>query len=132
MTKKLYHQFVCSSLMLPEHRHRLAEHREKGARDLRLEETAPDEQQLEQFQRLVKQSMPARLPLRVTFIDNRDRRTFTGVIQVRQPEPDRLRFQSRDRVCSIPIASIVHLEPAPAQSTPDHGPPGRGLHPRKS
>jgi hypothetical protein len=33
LKKKLYHQFACSSLMLPEHRARLARHRQKSARE---------------------------------------------------------------------------------------------------
>lgn len=112
MKKKLYHQFVCSSLMLPEHRARLARHRisTQGTEHRR---PVFDEQQQEQFQRLVEQSMHSGLPLKVTFVDNGGCRTLTGVIPERQPDPGRLRLQSGDRVVTVPVAAIVQLEAAP-------------------
>ena len=113
MKKKLYHQFVCSSLMLPEHRARLARHRQKSAREACRGKFAPaDEQQLEQFQRLMEQSMHSGLPLKVIVVDNGSCRTFTGVILERQPDPARLRLHSGDRVITVPVAAIVHLEAA--------------------
>lgn len=111
MTKKLYHQFICSSLMLPEHRARLAQHRQNCAREICRERPAfTDEQQLEQFQRLLDESLHSGTALTVTFMESGRRRTFTGVVCGRQPEPDRLRFRLEGRMLAVPVAAIVYLE----------------------
>ena len=58
MRKKFFHQFAGSSLMLPEHRARLARHCQKKAREEKRKLPGPpDEQHLEQFQRLVERCM---------------------------------------------------------------------------
>ncbi len=108
MRKKLYHQFACSSLMLPEHRARLARHHQ----DKVWESSLPpaDEQQLEQFQRLIEQSMHSGRALRITFRESGRYRAFTGVALEQQPESERLRFRRGEQVLTIPTAAIVHLE----------------------
>lgn len=107
MKKKLYHQFACSSLMLPEHRAGLARHRRNRAAE---ERPAIDEQQLEQLQRLVKRSIAAGLPVTVTFFEKGARRACTGVIPGRQPDPGRLRIQTERGVLAIPVTAIVQVE----------------------
>ncbi|HOA36227.1 MAG TPA: YolD-like family protein [Bacillota bacterium] len=114
MKKKLYHQFACSSLMLPEHRARLARHRQKKAWEAKQNLPGPpDEQQLEQFQRLVEQSMNSGLPLKISCVENGNICRFTGVVQKQQPDPGRLRLQAEGRVLAIPVSAIVRLEAAP-------------------
>lgn len=114
MKKKLYHQFACSSLMLPEHRARLARHRrEEALEEWQRRHGPPDEQQLEQFQRLLEQSMHEGLPLKITCLEKGRRHSFTGVVQKRQPHPNRLRIQAEGRVLAIPVSTIVRLEAAP-------------------
>lgn len=120
MKKKLYHQFACSSLMLPEHRARLDRHRREMVREASGEPLAPaDEQQLEQYQRLAERSVRAGLPVRVTFVEGGSGRTFTGVIRERQPDPGRLRLQSGGRSLDIPITAIIRLEAAPGTEQKD-------------
>ncbi|HHW74960.1 MAG TPA: YolD-like family protein [Firmicutes bacterium] len=115
MKKKLYHQFACSSLMLPEHRTALARHRRnKAAEGLRSYFADADEQQLEQLQRFLERSGEAGLTVEVTFTDGPVRRTLTALLRRRQPDPDRLRFQQGDREIAIPLEGIVNLRVAPA------------------
>ncbi|NMB40394.1 MAG: YolD-like family protein [Firmicutes bacterium] len=54
MSFKLYNQFQCSSLMLPEHRKALAEHRKKATE--KQETPCIDEHQFELWECLVQQS----------------------------------------------------------------------------
>lgn len=118
MKKKLYHQFACSSLMLPEHRARLARHRQKKAREEKQKQLAPpDEQQLEQFQYLAELSLSRQLPLKITFLEDGDYRAFTGVIIEQQSFSGKIRLQSGERVVSVAIAGIIHLEVAPDLNT---------------
>lgn len=109
--KKLYHQFACSSLMLPEHRAALARHRRrKAAADSPNHFAAADEQQLEQLQRLLERSGEAGLPVEVTFAEGPARRTLTALLQRHQPRRDSLRLQQGVREITIPLAAIVNLE----------------------
>lgn len=115
MRKKIFHQFACSSLILPEHRARLARHHQDRVRERRRRRFAPaDEQQLEQFQHLVEQSMHSGRPLQVTFVDSVSGRfhTFTGVAPEQQPEPGRLRFDRGGQMLTVPVTAIVRLEAA--------------------
>ncbi|HPU01077.1 MAG: YolD-like family protein [Firmicutes bacterium] len=114
MKKKLYHQFACSSLMLPEHRAALARHRREEAwKEWQRRHAPPDEQQLEQFQRLVEQSMQAGLPLKITCLEKGRERCFTGVAHRRQPHPDKLQVQVQEGTVTIPLGAIINLEAAP-------------------
>ncbi len=54
--KKMYHQFKCSAIMLPEHRTMLKKQNEEAAQDL-TQSSGPDEQQLEEFDRCLKISL---------------------------------------------------------------------------
>jgi hypothetical protein len=113
--KKLYHQFACSSLILPEHRARLARHHQKKAREACRGETsltAADEQQQEQFQRLAEQSLARQLPLKVTVREGGSCRTITGVIIEQQSLSGKIRLQSGERVITIAVTTIIYLEPA--------------------
>lgn len=114
--RKLCHQFACSSLMLPEHRALLAQHRQKNARATCQDEQVPpapaDEQQLEQFQRLTEQSLSGQLPLKVTIREEGRYRSLTGVIVELQPGCGKILLQSGDRVITVPVARIVYLEAA--------------------
>ena len=107
MRKKLYHQFACSSLMLPEHRAGLIRrHRQKSA------EKRPewDEQRLEELERLVKRSIAAALPVRITFFEEGAHRVLSGVIPGDQPHRSRLCIQTESGVQMIPLQAIIQVE----------------------
>lgn len=112
MRKKLYHQFACSSLILPEHRARLTRHHQDKVRESCRRFAPADGQQLEQFQRLLEQSMRSGRALKITYLESGSYHTFTGVALERQPEAGRLRFRRGEQVLTIPTAAIVHLETA--------------------
>lgn len=100
--------------MLPEHRARLAQRRrESDAGVCRERAACADEQQLEQFQRLLEQSMHSDLPVKVTFVENGDCRTFVGSVLKQLPDRSGLRLRSGEQVQTIPIAAITRLETAP-------------------
>ncbi|NLA26991.1 MAG: YolD-like family protein [Firmicutes bacterium] len=117
MKKKLYHQFACSCMMLPEHRARLARRRRENTAGEICRERAlfADEQQLEQFQHILEQSMHSGLPVRITFIEKGECRTFTGSVLAQQSHRGSLRLRSEDGAHTVSVAAIVHLEAAPPQ-----------------
>ncbi len=114
MKKKLYHQFACSCLMLPEHRARLEQRRRKSASEAERCRPILDEQQQEQFQRLAEQSMHSGLRLKAIYTGCGGRRTFTGVIVGLQEAAGKIRFQPEDGgpAITLAVAGIVHLEAA--------------------
>lgn len=58
--KKMYHQFNCSAIMLPEHRSMLKKQNEEEKVKNAEPSFLPDEQQLEEFDRHIKISMENR------------------------------------------------------------------------
>ncbi len=118
MKKKLYHQFACSCLMLPEHRTRLERRRRKRASGAARRRPSFDEQQQEQFQRLAEQSMRSGLLLKAEYIDSSSRHTLTGVIAGLQSAPGKIRFQQAGDggIITLDAAGIVQLGAAPPEN----------------
>ncbi len=80
MSFKLYNQFFCSSLMLPEHKEALAK-RKKGAEEKR-NPPCIDEQQFELWERLVRQSCQKGKQITVQVFCNNRVHKISGVVQV--------------------------------------------------
>lgn len=115
MSKKLYHQFECSSMMLPEHRRDLDRHRER----VRLkEERRPllDEQQWELFQKTLETAVRKGLPLRVTMPGPNGRQFITGTAVVGEAPPGMLRLRTARGFVTVPANRVLALEIDPGAS----------------
>jgi hypothetical protein len=80
MSKKLLNQFHCSRMMLPEHRQKLKEHQEKTAFKEKYPLPLLDEQQWEEFQHLLHQSIQIGVKLKITVLTSRGYSAITGVV----------------------------------------------------
>lgn len=107
--KKLYHQFACSSMMLPEHRGRLERRRRQARREEEYRRPQFDEQQWDQFQYLLERSLSEGLPLQVTVLNEQGYRTLVGIACRRSP-PGELRLQTDNGLKTVPVEQIVGLQ----------------------
>ncbi len=84
MSKKYANQFLCSQMILPEHRAALGRHRQEQAK----QHYHPlfDQQQWEQFQALLERSYFEGVRVRVTTLEGNGYRTVTGVVQKMFPD----------------------------------------------
>ena len=81
MSKKLYHQFACSQMILPEHRAQLHRTRVQNRRREELRRPLLDEQEQEQFQYALEQSQHYGATLRVTIFSGDAYHTLTGTVR---------------------------------------------------
>lgn len=78
MSKKLFDQFNSSRLMLPQHREGL--HRQRHLQQLAEENPLPviDEQQWDEFQKILEQSLREKTELRITVWTKEKRQLWQG------------------------------------------------------
>lgn len=114
--KKLYHQFACSSLMLPEHRRRLSRHREQARREEERRLPCLDEQRQEEFQRALECALRGGLVLKVTLLDETGRHTLAGT-PLKPAAAGFLRLQTAAGVRTVPAGRIISLELEPGAET---------------
>ncbi|MEW5784577.1 MAG: YolD-like family protein [Bacillota bacterium] len=111
MSKKLTHQFGCSRMMLPEHRGQLQRHREQTRQREEYRRPLFDEQQQEQFQHALEQSLRHGLPLQVTVVlTGSGRRTFTGTVSRTDPVAGRIFLNTADGILAISTRQIIVIE----------------------
>lgn len=110
MIKKLYHQFACSSMMLPEHRGRLNRCRRQEQWEERHRRPLFDEQQWELFQHTLGQSLRQGLPLKVTILNGRGYHTLVGTAFGEDLSAGRLRLKTADGIKTAPVAEIIDLQ----------------------
>jgi hypothetical protein len=107
MKKKLYNQFACSRMMLPEHREDL-----KNLLEPQQKHCLPslDEQQYQVFERILSQSMQYGLEVRVTVWAAKGQRTVSGPVQKTGTIPGQLRIATKDGVKTVEITKIIAVE----------------------
>lgn len=81
MLTKLFNQFQCSTMMLPEHVEALSEHRQEKDKSRELHIPDIDQQQLEEWEWLLRQSLDNKSPLRISYIFNNRRNTASGFVE---------------------------------------------------
>jgi hypothetical protein len=108
-TKKLYHQFACSSMMLPEHRGRLERRRREARREEEHRRPQFDEQQRDQFQYLLERSLSQGLKLQVTILTDQGCRILAGTAK-QDSAAGVLRLKTADGVLKVAAAQIVALQ----------------------
>ncbi len=81
MSKKYTNQFLCSRMMLPEHRAKLARHRREAERAEQHRRPLLDQQQWEEFQAVLERSYFEGVRVKVTTLEEDGRCTVTGVVR---------------------------------------------------
>ena len=108
MSLKLYNQFFCSSLMLPEHREALAKQKKETGEKC----AAPciDEQQFELWERLVQQSYRDGKKIAVKVLYRNGVCTINGVITGLDTNKKLLRLSTGNGEKKVKIKAIRSIE----------------------
>ncbi len=112
MSKKLKNQFLCSSLMLPEHRAKLAEHCQKFSTAEKYRRPPLDDQRQEEFQLLLERSLRAGLELQITTLTSKGRLQFTGVIKEINTTNSCLKLDTADGSLKLKSQKIIDIREA--------------------
>lgn len=109
--QKLTNQFLCSRMMLPEQKEALLGHYQET---LEKETDIPsfDEQQLELWEHLLKQSLQNKRALRITYLSSNPRRamTVTGVAVKFDSLSGNIIMALQDGPVAVPLNRIISLE----------------------
>lgn len=77
--EKLHNQFLCSRMMLPEHVEALSQHnKEKQNEEMII--PSFDEQELENWEHLIKQSLEQGTEITITYISNSAEKSVSGAV----------------------------------------------------
>ncbi len=110
MSKKMFNQFLCSSLMLPEHREALNRHH---AEQRKREETrcpCIDEQQYALWERLLATSLQQGKKLLVCYMNEQGEHSLQGVVCKYAPLSREIFIRDAGAEKRILLSSIVSLE----------------------
>jgi hypothetical protein len=110
MSKKIYHQFTCSRMMLPEHRERLRQQQARRQWDEKHRRPLLDDQQKEAFQQALERSMREGRPLKLTVLDSSGCRHLAGTVIRLEPWAGRFRFRTAAGEITILIDEVIHAE----------------------
>ncbi len=113
MSKKLRHQFACSSMMLPEHRGSLNRRRKELERREQHHRPLLDEQEQELFQQALQHSLQHGTPLTLTVLQSSGYRRLTGIVCKLEPWAGSLRLCTAAAAETVLIAEVVAVEPPP-------------------
>ncbi len=107
---KMFNQFICSSLMLPEHREALNRHN----RELRKQEKecCPyiEEEERDRWDRLLGESLQKGRQLAVTCLEEDGPRLLRGVVCRFEPLRREISMQVAGKVRPIPLDCIVAVQ----------------------
>ena len=112
MRAKLYNQFICSSLMLPEHREGLNEHHAKERLQEKRYVPEVDEQEYEIWEYLIGGSLSEGRRLSVTYMGVSGKITATGVAIEVENAALRMKVENTDRIKSISLNNIISVTEA--------------------
>ncbi|HHX86751.1 MAG TPA: YolD-like family protein [Firmicutes bacterium] len=114
MSKKMANQFACSQLILPEHRDQLHGHRQARRKEEERRLPCLDQQQWEEFEVLVKQSLGQGLTIRVTSVTKyHGRHSVTGQVIKVNPVIKRITLATPGGVQQVALLEIIGIEAAP-------------------
>jgi hypothetical protein len=116
VSKKMRHQFACSSMMLPEHRGHLDRRRKEIERSEKYSRPLLDEQEQERFQQALQHSLEEGAPLTLTVLKHNSCRRLTGTIIRLEPWAGCLRLRTAAAVETVLIDEVVGVEPADRES----------------
>lgn len=112
MRAKLYNQFICSSLMLPEHREGLNEYHAEQRRKEEKYVPQVDEQEFEIWDYLVRKSLCKGYAVSVTYLSASGKITLTGVIIAAENSMLRIRDEKTSSIKGINLKDIFSVAEA--------------------
>ena len=110
MTKKMFNQFLCSSLMLPEHRDALNRRRAEQRKKEKIYRPCIDEQQHALWDRLLTAALRQGKELAVHYKNEQGENLLRGVVYKLVPLRREIYIQAAGVVSRVPLDSIVSLE----------------------
>ncbi len=81
MSKKLYNQFICSRMMLPEHVRALSKHEQESKLKELCWMPELDKQRLEEFDRILQKAVKEEMPVRLTVMTGQGLVVYEGKVQ---------------------------------------------------
>ncbi len=110
MSKKIYHQFACSSMMLPEHRGRLRKQQAQKRWAEKHRRPLLDDQQKEAFQQALERSVREGRPLKLTVLSSSGYRHLSGTVAALEPWAGRIRLRTAAGTETVLIDEVVRAE----------------------
>jgi|GEM_PF-389806 len=120
MSRKFSDQFLCSRMMLPEHREGL--NRRMGQMDRREKYSRPlwDEQQWEQFQLLLEEALEQRLMVELIRVKEEVHESITGILKKADNLTGLIFVQTEKEIIKVKAADVIALQlidrPAPDEN----------------
>jgi len=110
MSKKLSNQFLCSRMMLPEHREKLKLYQNK--RDYEESYRIPQysDQQLEEFQSLLDRSLKFGLRIELTILTEHGFTNLKGIVKKTETTSGQIIITTREGDIRLKIENIVVLK----------------------
>ncbi len=109
MRKKLYDQFLCSCLMLPEHVEKLQQHA-KELRQKKLQNMPEfDDQKYELWERLLQESLLEKKNIIISYLGHNGPVTVTGVIASVNLQLRRVYVATLDTAQNISMDKVTYI-----------------------
>ena len=109
MSKKYTNQFLCSWMMLPEHRTKLARHRQETERAEQHRHLLFDQQQWEEFQAVLERSYFEGIRVKVTTLEEDGHRTVTGVVRRLLPALGTMELAGAEGRQQVTLRRVVEM-----------------------
>ncbi len=113
MRSKLYNQFICSSLMLPEHREALTEYHVEERQQAERYVPERDEQELEIWEYLIRESLVKGCKVNVTYMSHSGRRnTVAGPVKETENSTLRIKDEVTNSIKTINVSKVIAVKQA--------------------
>jgi hypothetical protein len=109
MTKKISNQFLCSRMMLPEHKESINSYKKKTEYKKKYRIPSFDEQQCEEFQFLINKSLNKKIKLKVTVLEKKYQE-YIGIVTNTYPESGLIKIKTNKEFKKITADKIVNIE----------------------
>jgi len=110
MSKKLSNQFLCSRMMLPEHREKLKLYQNKREYEENYRIPQYSDQQLEEFQFLLDRSLKFGLRIELTILTDHGFTNIKGVVKKTEAASGQILVTTREEEIRLEIKNIVGLK----------------------
>lgn len=111
MSKKLFNQFICSRMMLPEHREKLNKHHEKIERKEKYRLPSFDEQQWEEFEFILTQSLEHGVKIEITILKEGKYFKKRGTVKKLDPLSGKISILTENEgVIKLPAKNMIEVK----------------------
>ncbi|PKM82106.1 MAG: hypothetical protein CVU88_03525 [Firmicutes bacterium HGW-Firmicutes-13] len=112
MNKKLFNQFICSRMMLPEHREKLNEHHEEIERKENYRLPSFDEQQWDEFEFILSRSLEHGLKIEITVLTEEGYLKTRGVVKKVNPLSGQISISIKEEIKKLPVKDMMAVKEA--------------------